>query len=211
MLDVLEGVTIDGIRLERPPAAGVAAGALGALGMAVLFCTVAHLTSGDASLPIRAITASALGGDVDDPHLAAPAIVLGLVLHLGAGMWYGHALDRAALRWFRREPPPGLPFAATLALGAGASMVLAPRLAPALVHAVGPPALLAGHALLGAALELTRFIRGDRLLPVPLDVEPSATPPVQPLHEGSMDGAEVPRGRGGAEEAFVETIVRRPA
>jgi hypothetical protein len=209
MLDVLEGVTIDGVRLDRPPAAGIASGALGALGMAVLWCTVAHVTHGDASLPVRAVASSVLGGDVDDARLVAPAIMLGLAIHLGLGMWYGNALDRAALRRLGRSAPIGLSFAVTVAVGAVVSTLLLPRVAPDLVAAVPLVALVGAHAVLGAALELTRFIRGDRASDFAF--EPSAPPPVQPLHEGSMYGAEVRRERGPAEEAFVEKAVGRRA
>lgn len=157
---VLDGITIDGGRLDASPAAGTAAGAASALAMAVTWCGVSHLTRGDASLPVRAIAATLLGPPRDaDPRRTAIAIALGLLIHFAIGMILGHAIERATRELAPRRLPRGAFVLLASVLGLGLSAGVLERLAPAFVEAVPRPAFLAGHLLLGIALELAGHFR----------------------------------------------------
>lgn len=140
---VFNGITVDGRRIEAPPTAGAAAGAVASLVMAIVWCAISHLTTRDASLPMRAIAATVLGqpGD-DDPRRTAIAIALGLILHFAIGMTLGHGLERA----FRaHRPPRGVLFLFVLAWGLLFASGPLERLAPGFLDVVPPPALIAGH------------------------------------------------------------------
>lgn len=168
---VLNGITVDGYRLDASPAAGTAAGAASALAMAVTWCGISHVMRGDASLPVRAIAAALLGPPRDsDPRRAAVAIALGLVVHFAIGMMLGHALERAAHRLVSGRLPRGALFLIALGLGLGLSVGALDRLAPAFVEAVPTPAFLAGHILFGIALELAGYLR-DQARAMPGETE----------------------------------------
>jgi len=156
---VFNGITVDGRRLDASPTAGTAAGAVAALVMAIVWCAIAHLTTFDASLPIRAIAATVLGqpGD-DDPRRTAIAIAIGLLLHFSIGMFLGSGLERA---FQTRKPPRGALLFLTLGWGLLLASGPLARIAPGFLDAVPPPALIAGHLLFGIVLELTEYLRGE--------------------------------------------------
>lgn len=156
---VFNGITVDGRRIEPSPTAGTAAGAVASLVMAFVWCAISHLTTHDASAPMRAIAATVLGQPRDDdPRRTAIAIALGLVLHFAIGMSLGHGLERA----FRaHRPPRGALFCFTLGWGLLFASGPLEKLAPGFLDAVPPPALLAGHLLFGVVLELTEYLRSE--------------------------------------------------
>lgn len=158
---VQNGITIDGYRPNLSPAAGTAAGAVGALGMATVWCAIAHFARGDASLPIRAISATLLGHPTDeDPLRTAVAIALGLFIHLAMGMMLGHALERAAHDLPSQRAPRGALLLSTVGLGLVLSMGPLEKLAPAFASTIPPLGFVAAHALFGSALELRGLFRG---------------------------------------------------
>lgn len=161
---VFSGITIETARPDISPAAGTAAGAVGALSMATTWCAIAHFTQGDASLPIRAIAATVLGKPSDDdPRRTAIAIALGLLIHFAIGMGLGHGLDRAAreLPWVR-EHARGARLVMATAIGIALLACGLDKLAPAFVLAIPSAAFVVSHLLFGIALELTGLLRKSR-------------------------------------------------